>query len=423
MTKPRILFICHNHPSLHPGGTEIFAYDLFQEVKASGAAEALFLACTDRLHREQKPGTAFQTVGRSADELILWTGHYDRFFMSQNDLHGIVPELTMLLQSFKPDVVHFHHSLLIGVEMLQLVKRVLPQARIVFTLHDYYMICANDGQMVKPRTHELCRQASPDACHKCFPEIGGDQFVLRTKHIQNMLDAVDRFIAPSEFLRTRYVAWGLNPDKIDVLRNGRPAVHAQPPREIAAEGKRNSFAYFGNLSPYKGVMVAIEAARLLSEAGRSDFSLAIHGGAPFQSDRFRDGFAKAVADNARSVTHRGPYSVDEMSGLMRGADWVIVPSIWWENAPLVIQEALQQRRPVICSNIGGMAEAVRDGVDGLHFRAGDASDLARVMAMAMDTPGLWDKLAGQIGLVRTVAESAAEHATLYQSLMRAQVPA
>ncbi len=267
MTKPRILFVCHNHPSLHPGGTEIFAYDLFQEVKASGAADALFLACTDRIHREQKPGTAFQTVGRSADELILWTGHFDRFFMSQNDLHGIVPELTMLLQSFNPDIVHFHHSLLIGVEMLQLVKRVLPNVRIVFTLHDYYMICANDGQMVKTKTHELCRQASPDACHKCFPEIGADKFVLRTKHIQNMLAAVDRFIAPSEFLRGRYVAWGLPQDKIDVLRNGRPAVHAQPAREIAAGAKRSNFAYFGNLSPYKGVMVAVEAARLLGRAG------------------------------------------------------------------------------------------------------------------------------------------------------------
>jgi glycosyltransferase involved in cell wall biosynthesis len=334
-----------------------------------------------------------------------------------------VPELTMLLQSFKPDVVHFHHSLLIGVEMIQLAKRVVPNARIVFTLHDYYMICANDGQMVKTKTHELCRQASPDACHKCFPDAGSDRFVLRTKHIQNMLGAVDRFLAPSEFLRTRYVAWGLPEEKIQVLRNGRPAAHALPAREIAVEGKRNSFAYFGNLSPYKGVMVAIEAARLLAEGGRNDFSLTVHGGMPFQSDAFKDGFTKAVAANARVVTHRGPYSTDEMAALMRGADWVIVPSIWWENAPLVIQEALQQRRPVICSNIGGMAEAVRDGVDGLHFRAGDASDLARVMAAAMETPGLWDKLAGQIGLVRTVAESAAEHAALYQSLAQVQVPA
>ena len=51
---------------------------------------------------------------------------------------------------------------------------------------------------------------------------------------------------------------------------------------------------------------------------------------------------------------------------MAEVDWVVVPSIWWENAPLVIQEAFRHRRPVICGDIGGMAEMVRDGVDGLH---------------------------------------------------------
>ena len=56
---------------------------------------------------------------------------------------------------------------------------------------------------------------------------------------------------------------------------------------------------------------------------------------------------------------------------MAEIDWVVVPSIWWENSPLVIQEAFLHGRPVICSDIGGMAEKVRHGVDGLHFRVGD----------------------------------------------------
>ena len=68
---PRVLFICHNHPSFHPGGTEIFAHDLFRHMKDVDGIEAMFLACTNKVHREQKPGTNFQTVGRSADELVL----------------------------------------------------------------------------------------------------------------------------------------------------------------------------------------------------------------------------------------------------------------------------------------------------------------------------------------------------------------
>jgi hypothetical protein len=72
--SPRVLFICHNHPSFHPGGTEIFAHDLFRHMKDVDGIEAMFLACTNKVHREQKPGTNFQTIGRSADERIRVCG-------------------------------------------------------------------------------------------------------------------------------------------------------------------------------------------------------------------------------------------------------------------------------------------------------------------------------------------------------------
>jgi hypothetical protein len=76
---------------------------------------------------------------------------------------------------------------------------------------------------------------------------------------------------------------------------------------------------------------------------------------------------------------------------MADVDWVVVPSIWYENAPLVIQEAFQHGKPVICSDIGGMAEAVTDGVDGLHFRAGSAGALSDTLLRAATTPGLWSR--------------------------------
>ncbi len=81
---------------------------------------------------------------------------------------------------------------------------------------------------------------------------------------------------------------------------------------------------------------------------------------------------------------------------MAGVDWVVVPSIWWENSPLVIQEAFMHRRPVICSDIGGMAEKVRDGVNGLHFVVGDPYSLAEMIEYAVSAPELWDRLRGQI---------------------------
>ena len=91
------------------------------------------------------------------------------------------------------------------------------------------------------------------------------------------------------------------------------------------------------------------------------------------------------------MTLAGKYAHDDLPRLMAEVDWVVVPSRWWENSPLVIQEAFLHQRPVICSDIGGMAEKVADGVDGLHFRAGDPRSLARVLERA-------DHHAGPVGV-------------------------
>ena len=105
---------------------------------------------------------------------------------------------------------------------------------------------------------------------------------------------------------------------------------------------------------------------------------------------------------------------------MAAVDWVIVTSIWWENAPLVIQEAAHHGRPVICSDAGGMAEAIRDGIDGLHFRLGDPASLMQTMRRAVEEPGLWQRLAEGIAPPRTIQHAAADHAALYADLLRSR---
>src|SRR3546814_10549806 len=106
-----------------------------------------------------------------------------------------------------------------------------------------------------------------------------------------------------------------------------------------------------------------------------------------------------------------------MAGLMAAVDWVVVPSIWWENAPLVIQEAFQHRRPVICSDIGGMAEMVQHDVNGLHFRRGDAADLAGLMRRAAAEDGLWDRLVAGIPEIPTIGAVATRYRRLYLRLL------
>jgi glycosyltransferase involved in cell wall biosynthesis len=410
----RILVVAHNHPALHPGGTEIFAHDLAQAYREQGC-EVLFLGATNAMHRQPHPGTALQSIG---DDAVLWSAHYDRFHMSQIDHYGTLQDLATLLEEFRPDVIHVHHLVLIGAEFLTLARRLLPQAAIVMTLHDYYPICHHDGLMVRPGDRQRCNGSSPSACHGCFPEIASDRFLLRERFLKTHLAAVDRFVAPSRFLRQRYIDWGLAGERIEVIANARPAQGAAPHRP--GQGRRTSFGYFGNLNPWKGVLPLLQAAQLLRAAGETEFSLRIHGGAPFQSEAFTTALDTALAGSEGVVTSCGPYGRDEVPALMAEVDWVVMPSIWWENAPLVIQEAFQHRRPPIVSAIGGMAEMVRDEIDGLHVRPGDPAALARTLRRAMEEAGLWQRLVHGIAEQPTLAGCAGRHLALFDDLKLAE---
>jgi len=406
----RILFLLHAHPDLQAGGTEIFARDLFRTLCQDAGMDGLFLAGTAPHQRPQSPGTPFQAVGDRPDELLMWSGRFDPFHMSQLDLHGVAMPLAALLRELQPDVVHIHHLMTVGVEMVGVVRRVLPGVPVVMTLHDYYALCANDGQMVTTGG-ALCHAATPDACRRCFPERSLTDFRLRDLHIGGALAQVDHFIAPSRFLRDRYVAWGLPAARVSVLPNGLPAAEPAPARPGP---RRDRFAFFGHINRFKGATVALDASARLSREGVAH-RLALHGSTEHQASDTLARFDRA-RDAAPDARYLGAYRRADMPWLIGGADWVVFPSEWWENAPLVINEALQHRRPVICSAIGGAAELVQDGVNGLHFPVGDAAGLAAAMRRAIEEPGLWERLVDGILPPIEIGESAARHRALYDEL-------
>ena len=387
----KILVLAHNHPDLHPGGTETVACELARAYRKAGH-QCLFVGATNHLHREPHPGTSFQAISDSGDELLMWAGHFDRFNMSQVDLRAFVPDMQSLLENFRPDVVHIHHLLLFGVELPVLIRRVLPSARIVMTLHDYYPICANDGVLMQS-PDDPCAALGPGGLCRCLPDAKPNDVRLRERFIKTHLETVDQFVSPSAFLRDVYIRWGLPTDKVKLIRNGRPDVAMAPERAGDAE-TRNVFGYFGNLTPWKGIEVLLKAAKVLIQRD-VDFELRVHGAAPFQNEQFVERLEKLFEETSSHVTRLGSYKVREVPDLMASVDWVVVPSVWWENAPLVIAEARQHKRPVIASGVGGMAEAVKDGVDGLHVRRNDPSSLAEVMQSASTDPQLHRKLSMQ----------------------------
>ena len=410
----KLLFLCHSHPDLQAGGTEIFSHGLYRELCSHHAMSGAYVAGTAAGQRPASPGTAFQGIGRAADEMLLWTAGFDSFQISQTDLHGVMPELSAFLRQLRPDIVHVHHLLQLGMEVLPLIRRLLPAARIVMTLHDFYAICGNDGQMCTPEGL-LCSAASLDGCRRCLPDRSATELRMRELHIRGAMRAVDQFIAPSESLRARFIEWGIEPGKIEVIRNGVPYAAPAPARP-SKDGRRDRFAFFGHINRFKGATVALEASARLSRAGVAH-GLSVHGSTAFQTPEIVARFAQALAAAAPEASFAGVYRRGDQSRLMAAADWVVVPSIWWENAPLVIQEAFQHGRPVICSDVGGMAEAVRDGVDGLHFSVGNAAGLAQAMQRGAEESGFWQRLSNAIAPPRTLAEAAEDHADLYAALL------
>lgn len=408
---PRTLIVSHGHPRLTPGGAETVAHDLCRALNARGLAEASFLGCVTALHRAGQDDVALQSLG--AGDHLLRVGRFDPFMLCHAGDDRAMDGFARLLTALRPEIVHYHHLLHVGAESLALVRRVLPQSRIVLTLHDFYPICARDGLMLKTADDAPCHAADPDACHGCFPQRSAERFALRRLHLGNMLGLVDRFVAPSRFLRDRYVAWGLDADGIAVIPNGVPeAADSVDDGEIRP---RNRFGFFGTVAPHKGVLLAMEAA--IRAAKSHDLSLTVFGGSAHQAPDFRDEFARLLKRGQGRVSHHGAYDRVDLARLMRGVDWVVVPSLWWENAPLVILEAFRHRRPVIAADIGGMAELVADGVGGLLFRRGDSLQLQGVMERAATDRGLWSRLRASIPPVGTVSDMAAAHGDLYRELL------
>jgi len=394
MTPTKVLFISHNHPKLLAGGVEVYMAGLYEALRASPEFEPMILARagkpftpTNALHED----SPFAMVGVDPNQYLLYTDieDFDYFGGTLRTSKDVLSEhFRDFLVSHRPDVVHFQHTAYLGYDMVRIVRNTLPDAAIVYSLHEYLPICHRNGQMIRTKNDELCELESPRRCNECFPDITPQDFFMRKLFAKAHLSLVDRFTTPSEYVKQRYVDWGISPSRIVV--KGYPALpRTGVPR--AGATARNRFAYFGQLNPYKGADVMLRAMDLLGED--FDGHLWIWGAnLDKQSPEWRERFEDLLAVDRETVTFAGAYEHAELGKLMERIDWVIVPSIWWETGPIVVWEAFQHGRPVISSDIGGMSEKVTDGVNGLHFRTGSAEEMAAVMQRAVDTPGLWDTL-------------------------------
>jgi glycosyltransferase involved in cell wall biosynthesis len=388
MSEPRVLILSHGHPDFSLGGGEIAAHAHWRELRRRGI-DAIFVA---RVHQANSAAGAWFS-NRSADgrEVLFNAPPTNNFRHSQPNLGVVYTEYRELLERFRPTIVHFHHYVHMGLELVRETRKYALDATIVMTLHEFLAICNAQGQMLKTNG-TLCGKAAPLDCHFCYPDISPQDFFMRELFIKSFLNLVDVFVCPSDFLRQRYVDWGIPLEKTHVIENGQQPDHLRKPTLRPGKDLGSSFVSLGQLSRRKGTLVLLEAMKLLPKRLRQTVRLDIHGSARHETEEFSAECARACKELGDSVRMFGPYRPDDVGDIISRHGWVIQPSIWWENSPLVIQEAFACGRPMICSNIGGMAEKVTDGVDGLHFRAGSPGDLAATLEHAATEPGLWAEM-------------------------------
>jgi glycosyltransferase involved in cell wall biosynthesis len=417
----RVLIVSHGHPAFSIGGAEVASHNLFRAINGSGEAHVAFYLARAAGALRRHVDTPLLALRQSAREVFLHADAWEPFWLSNGALDDLGGAFSHYVMQVKPDVVHFHHVIGLGMEAILQVRRLLPRAAIVVTFHEYLSICLNHGQMVKTSRSALCRQSSPADCAACFPQHTAGAIFQRELFLKDHLALADAYVSPSRFLIQRYVDWGLPAKKFHLIENGLDAGAPAAPRPLPEGGRRNRFGFFGQVTEFKGLHVLLDAVARVPRSVWGDASLCIFGGnLENQPDAFRERFAKLLDAAGRRARFFGSYRGEELPRLMEQIDWAVVPSIWWENSPLVIQEAFLHRRPLIVSDIGGMAEKVTHGVDGLQFRAGSPEDLADCLARALTEPDLWPRLAAAAPRPPDLARFAAEHLALYRATLTAK---
>src|SRR5438874_1108708 len=405
--KKTVLLVSLFHPELVRGGAQQVCYELFEGLRDDPEYRPVLLASIDATYPAlYKSGARITGFDERPDEFLFLSRDYDHWWHRTSD-PLLVESYTEFLEQIRPDVVHFHHFLTYGVELISLTRRVLPEARLVMTFHEFLAICNANGHMVRRFDNSLCRTASQVRCHQCFPERSPEDFFVRKLWLQSHLGAIDAFTCPSRFMLDHYADWGLARDRLFHVTNGQRdyATADDQPVQARQEAREtyNRFGFFGQIIDAKGVHIILRAVALLRAEGFTDFTVEINGGnLNYASPEVRaeiEEFIEAEKERPtgeRLVSFNGSYATRELRSRMARIDWCLVPSMWWEAFALVISEAWMFKKPVICSNVGAMADRVRDEKDGLQFEMGDPAGLARTIKRAASEPGLWKRLAGAL---------------------------
>jgi|FLOH01.1.fsa_nt_gi glycosyltransferase involved in cell wall biosynthesis len=396
----KVLITIHDYLPLHLGGSELHAHQVAKELLRKGHEVNVLFTERD-LERPEGDFTEGEFEGVPTIEVVHSREYPDLRQTWEQTFFAEVFRAQLL--RLRPDVVHFHHLSLWGAKCLEVARE--EGVRTVLTLHDFNLICSNSVLLKEDR--DLCDGGGERGdCSTCLPAdllreerwqadslADALQCAARERRSfhQRVLQCADVVVSPSQTLIDRFqVAGMLRAQRTELLMYGYPGDRALARvRDMAAPLR---VGYVGGIYPSKGVHVLVDALAKLAEVSPvgPGIELVIHG----HMDWFPDYSAGLLdaAQGSASIEFAGPFPAGEAARILAGFDVLVVPSIWYENRPITISEAFLAGVVPVVTDLGGMAESVRNGVDGLVFPRGDSAALGAALLRLAHEPGLFDKL-------------------------------
>ena len=409
----KILKIIHGYPPLYNAGSEVYSQMLCHELVKHHEVHVFT--------REENPFIEDFSLRITHDLLqpkitlhvVNIPGEKYRYRYQHPELDNIFAKL---LRQLQPDIVHIGHLNHLSTSLInEIAKYKIP---IVYTLHDYWLMCPR-GQFIQRNSQDkegglwsLCNAQEDRKCAtQCYAgyfsgnatrednEINywSEWVRVRMQHIRDIIKHVDFFIAPSNYLRDRYISdFGLAAEKILYLDYGFDLTRLNNRNRTPHEPF--TFGYIGTHIPAKGIQQLILAFGEL----RGEPLLRIWGNPRAQNTPALHAIAATLPREVQQriywlSEYRNEKIVDDV---FNHVDCIVVPSIWVENSPLVIHEALQMRIPVITADAGGMAEYVHHEKNGLLFKHRDIINLTTQMQRLVDNP-LWASQLGANGYLQS----------------------
>lgn len=305
-----------------------------------------------------------------------------------------------LLNDFKPDIIHLNN---IHSQLSPIIARLGHQKNIpvVWTLHDYKLVCPAYLLMNESKPCEACYEKKWSvASKKCIKHNLMASLVAyleaRFWHPGKLTRIADLFISPSIFLKTKMIKGGFSENMIEVINN-----FVNSGIKYVDYGiKEEYYCYVGRLSPEKGIDLLLNAATELK-----DYKLKIIGSGPLEN-------TLASCGESSNVEFLGYKTGNELKTIISGSKFIVVPSNWFENNPLIILESLCLGTPVLGSDIGGIPELIKPGFNGILFTAGNADELRIRIKYLWENQGSFDRSKISVDAIKNYSSD-----RYYQSLI------